>query len=78
MNPVGMVTDCAGDQDFQFRRGFAAALACLIRDCDQPTMAFNIAKSNGYELRHFTQAKVDAFDLKPIRKMFREESPAHG
>jgi hypothetical protein len=51
-------------------RGFGAAIADLIRDYDQPTMAVQIARSNGLSLTHFEIAGCDKFDLEPIRKAF--------
>lgn len=55
-----------------FVQGFAAALGTLCRECDLPTTAVNIARSNGFGLEDFRKAHVDGFDLRPIRKAFRE------
>src|SRR5579872_5454838 len=54
--------------DRSFTCGFAAAISTLIRIFDQPTMARDIAHSNGLHLHDFENAKVEPFDLEPIRK----------
>ena len=56
----------------EFLRGMAVVLGCIIRSYDQPTMAVDIARSNGLDLHHFASAKVEDFDLDPIRKAFHE------
>jgi hypothetical protein len=56
-----------------FLRGFAAAMAALIREHDQPTMAVDICRCSGLTLWHFERAGVDSFDLKPLRKAFRDD-----
>lgn len=63
--------DATAAQYAEFYRGFAAALATLIRDFDQPTMAKNIMTSNGVTVRDLQRSKVEPFDLTPIRKAMR-------
>jgi hypothetical protein len=50
-----------------FTRGFAAALADLVRAYDQPTMASEIAKRSGLTLKDFVAAGVEPFDLDELR-----------
>ncbi|MGN7122882.1 hypothetical protein [Methylorubrum thiocyanatum] len=58
----------------EFVLGFAAAVAALARDCDQPVHAATIIRGAGLALRDFEAAEVDDFDLKPIRALFRTEA----
>ena len=62
------------DDDRAFYHGVALALATLIRSYDQPSMAVDILKSNGISIEDLCDAKVDAFDLRPLRKAWREET----
>lgn len=55
-----------------FIRGFAVAIAELIRTHDQPTMAMNIMDSAGYTIDHFRKADVATFDMEPIEKALSE------
>ena len=57
----------------EFTRGFAAAVATLIRAFDQPGMAIEIVRSNGLSLADFQRADVEDFDLLPIRKAWAAE-----
>ena len=50
-----------------FEAGFACALACLVRDYDQLTMAANIARDNGVTLKMMREAGTDPADLKTLR-----------
>ena len=57
-----------------FMLGFAAAVAALARDCDEPVHAASIISGNGLSLRDFEVAGVEDFDMKPIRALFRTEA----
>lgn len=57
-----------------FVLGFAAVAASLARDYDQPGIAADIIANNGFELDDFKKARVEPFDMKHIRKLFRTES----
>lgn len=46
-----------------FVQGFAAACATLIRTFDEPTMASEILKMNGFKRADLVDASVDEFDL---------------
>lgn len=51
-----------------FLRGFAVALAELIRLHHQPSIAVSIMRSNGITLGMLRAAKVDGFDLSVLAK----------
>lgn len=55
-----------------FMEGIAIALADLVRLHDQPGMAADVIAGHGFELRDFKGC--DEYDLKIIRKLYREES----
>jgi len=59
------------EQDKEFIRGFACAIAALAREHDRPSMARDIATCNGFSLSDFKQAGVELFDLKPITEAFK-------
>ena len=69
--PLGQAAMTASDKEFYC--GFAVAIAALIREYDQPSMALGIMQSNGVRLADLRQAKVDAFDLRPIVKASRRK-----
>jgi hypothetical protein len=56
-----------------FYRGFAAAVATLARDHDQPSSAVDIMHSNGVNLDHLRAAGVDAFDRLPLARAWRDD-----
>jgi hypothetical protein len=58
----------------EYIQGFAAAIALLIRNHNQPLMAVDIALSSGYALSDFVDGQVDSFDLNPITKAFYEHA----
>lgn len=62
--------------DDDFLRGFATALASLIREYDQPTIAANIAWGNGLCLADFEFIGLDESDLKPLRAAMRAKAKA--
>lgn len=49
-------------------RGYAAALAALIRLHDRGEIAKDIMLSDGLAVRDFEAAGVEGFDLKPIKE----------
>lgn len=49
--------------DKMFYRGFAAALAGLARDSNEPRHAAQIAHFSGIKLNALKEAGVDSFDL---------------
>jgi len=61
------------NRDKQFLRGFAAAIACIVRDHDEPTMALDICELNCVDLDEFKEAEVVNFDLEQIEKIFKED-----
>lgn len=54
------------------RIGFAMAIASLVRQFDQPSMAADLIDDYGFDLDDFRHC--DDYDLKVIRKLFRTES----
>jgi len=56
-----------------FIRGFAVAIAELIRSHDQPTTAKDIMKSAGYTIDDFRKADVATYDMEPIEKALGQE-----
>jgi len=64
----------ATSSNHDFLQGFALAAAALARDSDNPSAAANLIAGFGFELRDFERAKVDSYDLRVIRKLYREES----
>lgn len=58
--------------EIAFVQGFAVAVAEVARNHDNPTMAADLIAGSGFDLRDFRQC--DSYDLKVIRKLFREES----
>jgi len=56
-----------------FIRGFAVAIAELIRSHDQPTTAKDIMNSVGYTIDDFRKADVATFDMEPIEKVLRDQ-----
>lgn len=55
-----------------FYCGFAAALGSLAREHGMPSVAVDIMNCNGVTLKDFENAKVDEFDLKPLRAEWQE------
>lgn len=62
--------------DKEFFQGMAVVIAALVRDCDEPVLAANILVGNGVRLSNFKG--VDVFDMKHIRKLYREETQLKG
>lgn len=60
----------------EFVQGFAAAIATLIRAHDQPSVAVDIAMSNGLQLKDFEACGAEDFDLDRIRDAWRSERRA--
>lgn len=60
-------------EDRGLYRGFGMAVASLARDHDQPTAAAGIISGYGMRLADFERAELDDFDLRVLRKLFREE-----
>jgi hypothetical protein len=57
----------------EFLRGFGIAIGALARDHGEPTMAADIARSNGITLADLRRAGVEAFDL--TKNLRREMCP---
>ena len=55
-----------------FLQGFAVAVGSLVRDHDQPSMAVDIIRGNGVTLMDLENCGAETFDLKHIRKAWRE------
>ena len=51
-----------------FDQGFAAAIADVVRLYDQPTIALNVCRSNGYSAEDLLKI-ADVFDKPALRKM---------
>lgn len=54
-----------------FIAGFAAAVAAIVRQHDEPTIAADAIAGYGLTLSDF--GHVDQYDLDVIRKLFRDE-----
>ena len=52
-------------------QGFAAAIASLVREHEQPALAREIIQDNGLTLGEFISAGVAPFDLAPVREAIR-------
>jgi len=52
-------------------QGFAAAIASLVREHEQPALAREIIQDNGLTLGEFIDAGVAPFDLTPVRDAIR-------
>ena len=52
-------------------QGFAAAIASLVREHEQPALAREIIQDNGLTLGEFIDAGVVPFDLAPVREAIR-------
>jgi hypothetical protein len=61
-----------GKYETGFMCGVALALASLVREHDQPSMAVDIARRNGITLHDLKSANPDEFDMKPLRKAWRD------
>ena len=57
-----------------FVRGFSCALAELVKVYDQPGMAAEVARSCGITVAVMESAKIDAADLRLLRRAFRGEN----
>ena len=57
----------------EFVRGFACAIADLIRDHNQPTIALDILSRNGITLEEMKKSKVDKYDLEVIELELKGE-----
>ena len=49
-------------------RGYAAALAALVRLQNEPRLARSILDADGITLEHLIAAGVEPFDLAPLRR----------
>jgi hypothetical protein len=58
------------NENTDFLRGFAIALADLNRLHDQPTMVRDVIDGAGLTLADFKRAGVEPYDLKELRKAF--------
>ena len=52
-----------------FYRGYALAIASLIRLYDQPTVALGIMDCDGITIEDFEESDVDELELKCIREV---------
>jgi len=55
-----------------FWQGFAVAIGSLARDHDRPSMAVDIMRCNGITLKDLETCGIEVFDLKHIRKAWKE------
>lgn len=55
-----------------FIQGYAVAVGVIVRLHDHPSIAADLLQQSGFTLRDFERAGVDEYDLKPVRKLFRE------
>jgi hypothetical protein len=55
-----------------FMQGFGVAIGSLARDHDQPSMAADIMRCNGIRLEDLENCGIQVFDLKPIRKAWKQ------
>lgn len=56
-----------------FRQGLGYAVAEIVRAHDAPVVAADLASTAGYTVGEYMRAGVDAYDLKTLRKLRREE-----
>jgi len=59
------------EQHAEFIRGFAAAVATLAREHDQPSVAVDVMSLNGISFKDLTDAHVEEFDLRPLREEWK-------
>jgi len=57
----------------QFDAGYTLAVANLIHLHDQPGMAADVMAQTGITITDINRMGLTDYDLKPLRKMFREE-----
>ena len=60
-------------EDKGFCQGVACALAILARQFDQPTMAADILGEMGITVGMLEAARVEPYDIEPLRKAQRPE-----
>lgn len=61
--------------DKSFYQGFAMVIAAIIREHNQPTMAVDIMRGCGVTVEQLRAAKVDGYDLRPIGRAVKSETP---
>jgi len=66
------------NKDYGFIQGIAWVLAILVRDHDEPSMAYEIMKSSGYNIAEMKRAGVDLLDLEPLKGMVKDEQVRRG
>ena len=54
-------------------RGLGYSIAEVVRAHDIPTVAADIANASGCDLGDFVRAELDAYDMKTLRKVARDE-----
>lgn len=60
-------------EDRGWVQGIAYAAQIMVTGHNEPGMAADIISESGLTLADFKAAKVDSYDMKPVRKLFREE-----
>lgn len=61
-------TEAARTGSADFYQGFAAAVSTLARTHNMPSVAVDVMDCNGVTLRDLFDARVEDFDLDPLRK----------
>jgi hypothetical protein len=56
-----------------FRQGVGYAVAEVVRSHDEPVVAASVASAAGFTVGDYMRAGVDAYDLKTLRKLRRDE-----
>lgn len=62
-----------GEKDFI--HGLAVGLAIIARDRDEPSLAADAMSGCGYDAADLRAAGVDPYDLAPLRKALRDNTP---
>lgn len=65
------------DNDRGFYTGAALAVAWLVRNCDQPSMAAELARELGLTPYRLQRLGLTEFDTRPVRQAFRERHYRH-
>ena len=60
-----------------FYQGYVLAMANIIRCHDQPSMVIDIMQNDGVTIGLLKRCHVDAYDLKVIRKAFKDKGVYH-
>ena len=59
-------------EELSFIQGFGMVIASIVRQ-DEPTMAKNICEEYGFTLKDFSKKEIDDYDLKEIKKLWRQK-----